>query len=123
MAITKFNGFEQFAAGTITKAELETQWEAYKSSFVSTEVSPILDRMQQAKDQYFNAFMDLSETKDQFVKDNNTADSKAYGLKVFDGHVNIEPVHNPESFITRNELTDLARVRNWGDRPFKGVTR
>lgn len=119
-----FNGFNEFKNGNITKEQLEQQWEEYKTNFRETEIEPLLATMQQAKDAYFTAYYALIDAKKQFIADNSRATSKEFNLKPFSGFINIEAVHNPESFITKNDLNGLYAYSVEGSkRTFKGVNR
>lgn len=119
-----FNGFDEFKNGNITKEQLEQQWEEYKANFKDNEIQPLLDKLNAAKQQYFNTYYDLINTKNQFTADNSRATSKEFNLKPFSGFINIEAVHNPESFITKNDLNGLYAYSLEGSkRTFKGVNR
>jgi hypothetical protein len=119
-----FNGFDKFKNGDITREQLEQQWEEYKANFKDNEIQPLLDKLNAAKQQYFNTYYDLINTKNQFIADNSRATSKEFNLPAFDGHINIERVNNPRYFISERELTGLYTSATWGHiNKFEGVIR
>lgn len=119
-----FTGFEAFKNGEITREELFNQWQVYVVQYNQAEIDPLFARMQAAKNEYFNAYLDLMEKKKEFSTEYGQAADITDQLNLGGvNSINVEPLHNPESFITANELNGLASIVNYGMRPFKGVTR
>lgn len=120
----KFMGFDEYKNRNITREELFEQWQNYVDEYKTEEVDPILKRMQQAKNDYFNAAIDFQEKMVEFGKEHSEAADITDRLNLGGAKsINVEPVHNPESFIRSQELTGLAIYTKQGKRTFKGVTR
>lgn len=118
-----FTGVDQFKAGTITREEVLSQWGVYVDQFKTTDVDPILTRMNQAKNDYFNAVLDLQDKMDGFRKEIGAVAGVVDQLNLGGAKtIDVEPVHNPNSFITAHELQGLALSERNGKRTFKGVT-
>jgi hypothetical protein len=115
-----FSGVDQFKAGTITREQLFEQWGAYVDQFKTSDVDPIFTRMSQAKNDYFNAVLDLQDKMHEFQKEIGEVDDLVSPLNLGNAKsIDVEPVHNAESFITKQELQGLAL----SERTFAGVTR
>lgn len=119
-----FTGVDQFKAGTITREQLFEQWSTYVDQFKTADVNPIFTRMSQAKNEYFNAVLDLQDKMKEFQKEIGEVDDLVSPLNLGNAKsIDVEPEHNPESFITKQELQGLALNERNGKRTFKGVTR
>ena len=115
-----FTGVTDYQNGTKTREEVLTEWNKYVDQFKTDNIDPILSRMNQAKSDWMNAYLELQEKKVEIGKEHSqVVDVTDVLNKDNTKSINIEPVHNPNAFITEHELQDLKIYKKLGT----GVSR